>query len=224
MAWKRSPCVGGGTRGRDGQLRRSLTEARARSYVERMSSSDTPPSDHFDGQRFFNPGVDTDKSLADLWRWQRLRQRVQWPAAVANPPAPPPPTHVAAGTAAFTFIGHSTYLIQVGGFRLITDPVFSDRASPFSFAGPKRVRPPGLALDPGAIGRDRPQIAFDLAHAVCLVTWTSSVDIFSMSALHHDCRLSLCHGQYLCFYCGSDRFSCRCLVVYPCKRLYRCRL
>ena len=111
-----------------------------------MSSSAAPPSDHFDGQRFFNPGVDTDKSIADLWRWQRLRQRVQWPAALANPPALPLPTHIVEGTAAFTFIGHSTYLIQVGGYRLITDPVFSDRASPFSFAGPKRVRAPGLVL------------------------------------------------------------------------------
>lgn len=111
-----------------------------------MSRHSYPVSDHCDGGRFFNPGVSTDKSVSDLIRWQRMRQRVEWPAAVANPPAPPPPDGVAEGEAAFTFIGHATYLIQVGGFRLITDPVFSERASPFAFAGPKRVRPPGVAL------------------------------------------------------------------------------
>jgi L-ascorbate metabolism protein UlaG (beta-lactamase superfamily) len=37
-----------------------------------------------------------------------------------------------------TWLGHSTLLLEVDGFRVLTDPVFGDRASPFSFAGPKR--------------------------------------------------------------------------------------
>ncbi|MDX7950461.1 MBL fold metallo-hydrolase [Lichenihabitans sp. Uapishka_5] len=105
-----------------------------------------PVSDHYDGRRFFNPGVDTDKGVADLLRWQRSRARVAWPAEVTDPPSPPPPETVAANEAAFTFIGHSTYLIQLPGVRLLTDPVFSERVSPFSFVGPKRVRRPGLSL------------------------------------------------------------------------------
>ncbi len=48
---------------------------------------------------------------------------------------------------ALTFIGHATYLVQVAGCTIITDPVFSERASPFSFAGPKRARNPGLPID-----------------------------------------------------------------------------
>ena len=105
------------------------------------------PSDHFDGERFFNPGIDTDKSFRDLWRWRGERLRVTWPTHVDNPPSPPPPTHVAPGEAAFTFIGQATYLIQVPGVTILTDPIFSERASPLSFAGPKRARAPGIPLD-----------------------------------------------------------------------------
>lgn len=37
-----------------------------------------------------------------------------------------------------SWLGHSTFLIQRGGVNILTDPIFADRASPFSFAGPKR--------------------------------------------------------------------------------------
>ncbi len=46
-----------------------------------------------------------------------------------------------------TWIGHSTFLVQVGGLNILTDPIFSDRASPVSFAGPRRLAPPGILLD-----------------------------------------------------------------------------
>lgn len=45
-----------------------------------------------------------------------------------------------------TWIGHATVLLQTGGLNVITDPVFSDRASPVSFAGPKRYQRPGVLL------------------------------------------------------------------------------
>ena len=45
-----------------------------------------------------------------------------------------------------TWIGHSTALVQINGVNIITDPVFSERASPVPFAGPKRRVPPGLSL------------------------------------------------------------------------------
>ncbi|MBI0535101.1 MBL fold metallo-hydrolase [Roseomonas sp. KE2513] len=70
-----------------------------------------------------------------------------WPREVRDPPqsppAEPPPGH-----AAVTFIGHSTFLIRIaGGPTLLTDPVWSERCSPFTFLGPRRARAPGLALD-----------------------------------------------------------------------------
>ncbi|MBX6421796.1 MAG: MBL fold metallo-hydrolase [Nevskia sp.] len=43
-----------------------------------------------------------------------------------------------------TWIGHASFLLQHGGLNLLTDPHLSGRASPFSFAGPARLAPPGL--------------------------------------------------------------------------------
>lgn len=46
-----------------------------------------------------------------------------------------------------TWVGHSTLLIQLDGVNVLTDPQWSERASPVSFAGPRRVVPPGLAFE-----------------------------------------------------------------------------
>lgn len=49
--------------------------------------------------------------------------------------------------ATVTWVGHSTLLIQLDGVNILTDPHWSDRASPVSFAGPKRVAPPGVSFE-----------------------------------------------------------------------------
>ena len=49
--------------------------------------------------------------------------------------------------ATITWVGHSTFLIQMGGLNFLTDPQFSERASPVSWIGPKRYTPPGIALE-----------------------------------------------------------------------------
>lgn len=46
-----------------------------------------------------------------------------------------------------TAIGHSSFLLQVGGLNVLTDPVFAERASPIRWAGPRRRQPPGIAID-----------------------------------------------------------------------------
>src|SRR5262249_26622554 len=46
-----------------------------------------------------------------------------------------------------TWIVHSTLLVQMDGVTFLTDPIWSERASPVAFAGPKRVVPPGVAFD-----------------------------------------------------------------------------
>jgi N-acyl-phosphatidylethanolamine-hydrolysing phospholipase D len=46
-----------------------------------------------------------------------------------------------------TWIGHATMLVRMDGVTFLTDPMFSERASPVSFAGPKRLVPPGVPLD-----------------------------------------------------------------------------
>lgn len=104
-----------------------------------------PASDHFNGTRFFNPGQpSTDRSLADLLRWRLKGKRATWPERVA--------THAARPAArvddiVVTMVGHASILIQVAGQNLLVDPVWSERASPVSFAGPKRVTAPGIAFD-----------------------------------------------------------------------------
>jgi L-ascorbate metabolism protein UlaG (beta-lactamase superfamily) len=107
---------------------------------------DRPPSDHFDGKRFFNPGRAINKRFSDFLRWRLSRQGVAWPTRILDAPPAPLPNVGTGGTSA-TYIGHATLLLRFGGFCVLTDPVFSERASPFSWTGPKRVRPPAIALN-----------------------------------------------------------------------------
>ena len=104
-----------------------------------------PTSDHFDGARFSNIAPATrDKSLRDLIRWRRTSRPGPWPSRV--PAARVVPDARSASTR-ITIVGHATALIQMRGLNLITDPIWSERASPLSFLGPKRVAPPGVAFD-----------------------------------------------------------------------------
>jgi len=104
-----------------------------------------PTSDHFDGLRFFNPGQpQTDRSLRDLWRWRAERAAVPWPTQVAVTPIVP---EARVEQMRITMVGHATLLIQVAGINILTDPVWSDRSSPVTFAGPRRVTAPGIALN-----------------------------------------------------------------------------
>jgi L-ascorbate metabolism protein UlaG (beta-lactamase superfamily) len=106
-----------------------------------------PVSDHCDGWRFFNPGTQPRKgNLLHFLRWRLTREGTGWPVPPADGPFAPPPSAVPAGTAAITFINHSTFLLRLPDAVVLTDPMFSPRCSPLTWAGPKRVRPPGLAL------------------------------------------------------------------------------
>src|SRR5262245_39590113 len=74
----------------------------------------------------------------------RTRRTTPWPKSVAVPPQPSPPARVEHGTAAVTFIGHSTFLVRTASTVFITDPVFTTHAGPFGRLGPRRVRPPAI--------------------------------------------------------------------------------
>jgi L-ascorbate metabolism protein UlaG (beta-lactamase superfamily) len=106
-----------------------------------------PPSDHCDGQRFFNPGTTPDsRGLWQVLRWRMGTKHVAWQTPPPDPVFAPPPTEVAPGSAAVSFVNHATFLIRLPGTVVLTDPIFSQRCSPVSWAGPKRARPPGIAL------------------------------------------------------------------------------
>lgn len=116
----------------------------------------TIPSHHLPGGGFRNPWPDAaspERGLRSFLRWQVTRLRDG-----GLEPAPPPealplaPADVAYPRATpeelrITWVGHSTFLVQVGGWNVLTDPVWSDRASPVQWLGPRRLVPPGLAWD-----------------------------------------------------------------------------
>ena len=105
---------------------------------------DGPASDHFDGVRFFNPDhPDTDRSLRDVLRWKLRETQARWPKAVPGRQVVP---QAQVDGLRVTMVGHATVLIQAAGLNVLTDPLWSDRASPIRFAGPRRVTPPGIAF------------------------------------------------------------------------------
>ncbi|MBX5484254.1 MAG: MBL fold metallo-hydrolase [Myxococcaceae bacterium] len=106
-----------------------------------------PKSDHFDGRRFVNYGHVEEKSVGDLLRWVTHREPGVWQEWTDAQPGPKPPERVGPGQLRVTFINHATTLIQIDGLNVLTDPVWSERVSPVSFAGPRRVRPPGLRFE-----------------------------------------------------------------------------
>jgi L-ascorbate metabolism protein UlaG (beta-lactamase superfamily) len=118
-------------------------------WISRMKTYDGPVSDHFDGTRFFDPDGVPPKSLAEVLRWQfgSDRQRQPWPEWVPSPFADTPPARVDGDRVRLAFIGHASWLIQTSGQNILIDPVWSDRASPFSFAGPQRHNAPGISFD-----------------------------------------------------------------------------
>src|SRR5947208_16579982 len=74
-----------------------------------------------------------------------LTPRTRWPSRMPVEPRRLP--HVGPDDVVVTFVGHATFLIQAAATNLLTDPVYSERASPVSFAGPRRVRAPGVRFD-----------------------------------------------------------------------------
>jgi L-ascorbate metabolism protein UlaG (beta-lactamase superfamily) len=109
---------------------------------------DGPASDHFNGLHFFDPNGSAPKGFGDLLRWQMTRERVAWPEKAPSPYADKPPQRVDNPRDwRISFVGHASLLLQAAGLNILLDPVWSERASPLSFAGPKRVNDPGVAFD-----------------------------------------------------------------------------
>jgi L-ascorbate metabolism protein UlaG (beta-lactamase superfamily) len=108
---------------------------------------DGPVSDHFDGRFFFDPHGVPPKTLGDLVRWWTGGGRAKWPERVENAHTDLPPARVDGARLRISFVGHATLLLQTGGLNILTDPVWSQRVSPLRFAGPKRVRDPGVGFD-----------------------------------------------------------------------------
>lgn len=105
-------------------------------------------TDHFDGSVFTNPdGVRTDKGVFDIIKWMLARKPGAWEASsLEDFPYGEKPIE-RSDSLRITYVNHSTFLIQVDSMNILTDPIWGDRTSPLSFAGPKRMRPPGIDFD-----------------------------------------------------------------------------
>jgi L-ascorbate metabolism protein UlaG (beta-lactamase superfamily) len=108
-----------------------------------------PVSDHFDGAHFFDPDGAPPKPLRQMLRWQfgRGRKRATWPDWAPSPHADTPPARVDGDKVRLSFVGHVSWLIQTARLNILIDPVWSERVSPLSFAGPKRRNDPGIAFE-----------------------------------------------------------------------------
>lgn len=125
-----------------------FTSCRSLTSPTNPDYSENKPHHQPDG--FVNRYVDrSDKP--GLWRWQfeRLRDGLPKPPEapvlgvapnleLINSNSPEPK---------ITWVGHATLLVQVDGINLLTDPHWGNRASPFSFIGPKRHQDPGIPYD-----------------------------------------------------------------------------
>jgi L-ascorbate metabolism protein UlaG (beta-lactamase superfamily) len=109
-----------------------------------MLSIDVP--EHFRGGRFFNPGAEPH-GLGSLLRWLTHRERGPWRAWIESEPGAKPVACVEADLLRVTFVGHATVLLQTAGLNFLTDPIWSMRASPLQWTGPKRHRAPGIRFE-----------------------------------------------------------------------------
>jgi L-ascorbate metabolism protein UlaG (beta-lactamase superfamily) len=98
---------------------------------------------HFDGTRFRNL-IPRRHGFGAALRWMVSRRQGQWRKVVDSRPSQLPPR--SSERLRVTFVNHSTFLIQLNGINILTDPVWSERASPVSWIGPRRVRAPGVSL------------------------------------------------------------------------------
>lgn len=105
--------------------------------------------ENFDGKTFINREGYQNKGFTDLLKWATTRRPGPWIEKSESDVefGAKPADRVNDSTQVITYVNHSTFLIQTDGVNILTDPVWSERVSPFSFAGPKRMRPPGIRFE-----------------------------------------------------------------------------
>lgn len=105
-------------------------------------------SDHYDGSRFFNPTMKEKYSpgFTDVFKMAR-EGRPEWPDSLENFAIPKIDETLSENQIRITFVNHATFLIQLPGINILTDPVWSEKVGPFSLVGAKRVRKPGIEFE-----------------------------------------------------------------------------
>jgi L-ascorbate metabolism protein UlaG (beta-lactamase superfamily) len=104
-------------------------------------------SDHFDGKQFLDPEVTNTNTFFHFLKWRITRKKTIWPDHIEVKHYDVPPKLVSGDNLRVSNVGHVTFLIQTQGINILTDPVWSDRASLVNFAGPKRIIGPGIKFE-----------------------------------------------------------------------------
>ena len=106
-----------------------------------------PTSDHFDGKLFHNTIKTETKTLMDILRWRFNRTPPTEATLDKSIKTHIPKALNVSNNVVVTFVGHSTFLLQANSLNVLTDPIWSERCSPISFIGPKRLKDPGIRFD-----------------------------------------------------------------------------
>src|ERR1700674_4690111 len=110
-------------------------------------TSDPGFQKHFDGKRFYNPDAPQAPGLLDALRWKLTSRRERSPRFISDVEQSIPPRRVEGSGLRTTLVNHSTVLLQQRGSNILTDPIWSARASPLSWIGPDRRRKPGVSWE-----------------------------------------------------------------------------
>ena len=102
---------------------------------------------HFDGERFYNPDAPQAPGLFDALRWKLTSRPEPSPSFISDVEQSVPPRRVEGNLLRTTLVNHSTVLLQQRGYNILTDPIWSDRAGPLSWIGPRRRRKPGISWE-----------------------------------------------------------------------------
>ena len=102
--------------------------------------------DHFDGKVFHNIDPIRPHGFMDLLKVVFTEKRGQWDGNDRLLSAKPGET-AGKDTIRVFYVNHTSFLIQAGAHNILTDPVYSHRASPVPFAGPSRKSPPGIRFE-----------------------------------------------------------------------------
>jgi Beta-lactamase superfamily domain len=102
---------------------------------------------HFDGKRFYNPDAPQAPGYLDGLRWKLTTRPEPSPSFIADVEPSIPPKRVDSSGMRVTLVNHSTVLLQQRSSNILTDPIWSERSSPFSWIGPRRRREPGVSWE-----------------------------------------------------------------------------
>jgi L-ascorbate metabolism protein UlaG (beta-lactamase superfamily) len=103
----------------------------------------------FTQKRYQNISEGGTPNMSDLIKWKLTREKAQWPSLpkVNNVTPVKLQNRINGDEAVVTYINHASFLIQMNGLNILTDPIWSEYAGPFGKFGVKRTIYPGLNIE-----------------------------------------------------------------------------